>query len=118
MMPAKRSNSPVPEWPSQHEVEESVRLWAIEERDRRPDLKRIGYFGSYARGDAGLGSHLDLVAVVQATDAPFELRDRDWDLSPLPVAADILIYTQAEWQNLMLTGSQLGHILQQETIWL
>ncbi|UCG87445.1 MAG: nucleotidyltransferase domain-containing protein [Gemmatimonadota bacterium] len=117
-MPVRYLNSPVLKWPSPAEVEEALRRWALLERERRPDLLRVGYFGSYARGDAGVGSDLDLVAVVRASEAPFERRAVDWDLSPLPVPAEILIYTRLEWENLMQTGTRFARMLQQEAVWL
>jgi predicted nucleotidyltransferase len=51
----------------------------------------VGYFGSYARGDWGVGSDLDIVAIVSASDDAWDRRARSWDLSGLPVAADLMI---------------------------
>jgi predicted nucleotidyltransferase len=34
----------------------------------------VGIFGSYARGDWGVGSDLDLVVVVEDSSEPFERR--------------------------------------------
>jgi predicted nucleotidyltransferase len=99
-------------------VEASVRRWAQLERERRSALLRIGFFGSYARGDAGVGSDLDLVAVVSHSDAPFERRAIAWDLSSLPVPAEILVYTDAEWGDLMESGSRFARMMEREAIWL
>lgn len=117
-MPVRYSSSQVLKWPSREAVEESVRRWALAERERRPELLRIGYFGSYARGDAGVGSDLDIVAVVREAERPFERRAIDWDLSSLPVPAEILIYTDAEWGDLMKAGSRFARMLEQEAVWL
>ena len=95
-----------------------MRRWALLERERRPDLLRIGYFGSYARGDAGVGSDLDLVAVVRTSETPFERRAIARDLSSLTVPAEILIYTETEWNNLMKVGSRFSRMLAEETVWL
>ncbi len=38
---------------------------------RHPELLKIGCFGSYAGGDWGLGSDLDLVVVVAEAGWPF-----------------------------------------------
>jgi predicted nucleotidyltransferase len=57
----------------------------------RPELRALGYFGSYARGDWGVGSDLDIVAVVATTDVPFDRRALHWDLSTLPVPVDLLV---------------------------
>ncbi len=117
-MPVRSLSSQVLKWPDRTDVEEAVRRWALAERERRPDLLRVGYFGSYARGDAGVGSDLDLVAVVRASQAPFERRALDWDLSQLPVPAEILVYTGHEWEQLMQAGGRFARMLQEEAVWL
>ena len=63
-MPVRSLNTPVLKWPDKNTVDQAVRSWSIEQALRRPELKRIGYFGSYARGDWGVGSDLDLIAVL------------------------------------------------------
>jgi predicted nucleotidyltransferase len=44
---------------------------ALDEHDA---VVRIGYFGSYARGDWGVGSDLDVIAVVAFSDEAFTRR--------------------------------------------
>ena len=117
-MPVRSLSSQVLKWPDTTFVEQAVRQWASEERERRPDLLRVGYFGSYSRGDAGVGSDLDIVAVVRASDAPFERRAIDWDLAQLPVPAEILVYTEMEWEQVMQGGSRFARMLQDEAVWL
>ena len=117
-MPVRYSSLQVLKWPSQAVVEDAVRRWASAERDRRPELLRIGYFGSYARGDAGVGSDLDIVAVVQDSEMPFERRAVAWDLDSLPVPAEILIYTAAEWSDMMRAGNKFAPMLERDTVWL
>ncbi|MDO8665500.1 MAG: nucleotidyltransferase domain-containing protein [Gemmatimonadales bacterium] len=58
------------------------------------------YFGSYARGDWGVGSDLDVVMIVDDSPEPFERRAARWDATRLPVPADVLVYTRAEWERL------------------
>jgi len=77
-----------------------VRRWAKQLGHSRPEVLRIGYFGSYARGDWGVGSDLDLIIIVAASDREFVQRAVGWDTTPLPVPADLLVYTQTEWQTL------------------
>jgi len=62
------------------------------------NVVRIGYFGSYVRGDWGVGSDLDLVIILSQSDLPFERRNLGWQEHQLPVPTDILIYTQQEWE--------------------
>jgi predicted nucleotidyltransferase len=97
-MPVKSSRSPVIKWPDAGTVDRAVRRWAHEVTRNHEGVRRIGYFGSYARGDWGVGSDLDLIIIVAQSDAPFERRSVAWDTTGLPVPADVLVYTEAEWE--------------------
>jgi predicted nucleotidyltransferase len=117
-MPVRSLSSSVLRWPDRREVERRVAEWAGEEAPRHPGLLRLGYFGSYARGDAGVGSDLDLIAVVESSPDPFERRALGWDLSSLPVPAEILVYSREEWERLQQEGGRFARTLQQEARWL
>jgi predicted nucleotidyltransferase len=98
-------------------VDRAVRLWAVQASKARPLLRRLGYFGSYARGDWGVGSDLDLVAIVATADERFDRRPLSWDLTSLPVPAEILVYTEAQWAAFMASGSRFARALAQEVVW-
>lgn len=117
-MPVRSSTSSVLRWPEPSTVVAAARAWAERERGQRPELVKLGVFGSYARGDAGVGSDLDLVAVVRETAVPFERRAAAWDLNPLPVPAEILVYTVAEWAVLHQRGDRFARMLASEAVWL
>jgi uncharacterized protein len=85
-------------WPDKKTVDLAVRHWAEKVAQERREVMRIGYFGSYARGDWGVGSDLDIVIMLERTDQSFEMRVCDFDTKELPVPADVLVYTQGEWQ--------------------
>ena len=74
LMPVRSLNSSVLKWPGRETVDRAVRRWIARQVKQRPAVVRIGYFGSYARGDWGVGSDLDLIAVVDETFTPFERR--------------------------------------------
>ncbi len=116
-MPVRYCNSSVLRWPDLAQVDAAVRAWASNVAGERPELRRLGYFGSYARGDWGVGSDLDLVAVVEHSDQPFERRAVGWDLGSLPVPADLLVYTQSEWRQLEQADTPFGAMLLRETVW-
>jgi predicted nucleotidyltransferase len=103
-------------WPDAQAVDRAVRRWAIEQGRVHSEVSRIGYFGSYARGDWGVGSDLDLVFVVDAAHEPFERRATRWDAAELPVPADIVVYTSVEW-NALPPDSRFARTLRQETVW-
>ena len=67
----------------------------------------MGYFGSLARGDWGVGSDVDLVIVVSASTMPFFRRPARWDATRLPVPADLLVFTEDEWRAMESTGRRL-----------
>jgi predicted nucleotidyltransferase len=99
-------------------VEEALRTWAPRAAALHPELVRLGVFGSYARGDAGVGSDLDLLAVVARSEVPFERRGVAWDLSELPVPAEILVYTREEWERLRAEGGRFARTVEREARWL
>ncbi len=83
----------------------------------RPDVVRLGYFGSYAKGDWGVGSDLDLIVVLEDSVVPFERRGLEWDVTNLPVPAEILVYTEEEWRALG-AESRFRRTIEREGVWL
>ena len=57
-MPVRSLSSSVLKWPNKKSVDFAVRSWAEKISEERNDVQKIGYFGSYARGDWGVGSDL------------------------------------------------------------
>src|SRR5882672_9764408 len=110
-MPVRSLNSSVLVWPNRSQVDNAVRRWAADVAAARPEVRRLGYFGSYARGDWGVGSDLDLIAIVATSCEPRERRGLGWDTSTLPVPADLLIYTEAEWQQLETEQGRFNRML-------
>ena len=114
-MPVRSWTSSVLRWPGREEVLGAFRRWAREQASRHPHVLRIGCFGSYARGDWGPGSDLDVVVIVAEAREPFPRRAAAWDSSDLPVPADVLVYTRDEWQRLRSTP--FGRRLEAEALW-
>ncbi len=81
IMPVRSLNSFVLKWPDQKTVDHAVRSWSAEQGQHRPELLRFGYFGSYARGNWGVGSDLDLIAVVDDAAEPFGPESFDPELT-------------------------------------
>jgi predicted nucleotidyltransferase len=115
-MPVRSLSSSVLRWPDHHVVDRAVRRWAETVGTSHPEVARIGYFGSYARGDWGVGSDLDLIIIVDRVDQAFERRGAEWDVTGLPVPADVLVYTQQEFESLHPRG-RFPSALRRETIW-
>lgn len=113
-MPVRSLNSSVLKWPNAQTVDQAVRAWAKHVVQTRPDVRRIGYFGSYARGDWGVGSDLDVLVIVDQTPLPFERRAAEWDTTELPVPTDVLVYTLEEWHKLQ---NKFRQTVEREIIW-
>lgn len=117
-MPVRSLNSSVLVWPDRGKVDRGVRAWAARTAEAHPELLRLGYFGSYGRGDWGVGSDLDLLAIVSTTDETWDRRTLSWDLDGLPVPADLLIYSQPEWDRLIRGGGRFARELARDVAWL
>ena len=116
-MPVRSLNSSVLKWPSRKAVDQAVRAWTVEQTRERPEILRLGYFGSYARGDWGVGSDLDLIAIVNEISEPFARRALKWDLNGLPVPAELIVYAQSEWEALEQKDSKFARMLKREIVW-
>ncbi len=116
-MPVRSLASSVLKWPDKATVIAALRPWAAKMAIEQPKLRKVGYFGSYARGDWGVGSDLDLVVVVANSATPFMDRPSQWDRSSLPVPTDILVYTVLEWQDVVARGDRFSHVMTTEVDW-
>jgi uncharacterized protein len=115
-MPVKSLSSRVLKWPDAKTVDRAVREWAAACTATRADVVRIGYFGSYARGNWGVGSDVDLLILVESSELPFERRSAAWDATSLPVPADVLTYSVEEWDRLK-KGSRFYDTVEREAVW-
>jgi predicted nucleotidyltransferase len=84
--------------------------------EKREDILRIGYFGSYARGDFGFGSDLDLIVILERSELPILERPVEWDITGLPVPADLLVYTLYEWMSMKERG-RFYETVMREAVW-
>lgn len=116
-MPRMSSTGVARRWPDAREVDAAFRAWAAEVRARHPEIARVAYFGSYATGRWGVGSDLDIVVIVTASTEPFPARLLDVTDRGLPVPADILVYTEAEWAAMRARGSRLVAEVERVGVW-
>jgi len=117
-MPVRSLNSSILKWPDKQKVHEAARDWAEELGTKHVSVLAIGYFGSYARDDWGVGSDLDLIIILKNSDKTFEQRPLEWDLTRLPVPAEAIVYTQAEWRSLLEQKNRFAESLASESVWL
>ncbi len=116
-MPVRSLSSSVFRWVSKEDVEKALKEWTQAVKRKHPEVLRIGYFGSYARGDWNVGSDVDILVVVSNSKEPFLRRALTFDITSLPVPADLLVYTQEEIEKLKDTRFY-RQVLQKEVVWL
>ena len=114
-MPVRSLSSSVFKWPDGETVARAAREWAQRVGAENPDVIRIGYFGSYARGDWGVGSDLDLILILERVEAPFAERAASWNVAGLPVPAEVLVYAETEWEG--LAGGRFRETVNREAVW-
>lgn len=117
-MPVRSLNSSVIKWPRKKEVKGSLNEWSGRLTEERDDVIRIGYFGSYAKGNWGVGSDLDLIIILEESDEPFERRGIDFDTSSIPVPTELLVYTRDEWKRMKEEKSGFYRTVSREVIWI
>jgi predicted nucleotidyltransferase len=65
-----------------------------------PAVEQVWCVGSYARGDWGVGSDIDIVVILTHSDLAPNERYRIYYPSRLPVPADLWVHTLAELETL------------------
>jgi hypothetical protein len=105
-------------WPEPQQVLTQVVDWAAKVAPDHPGLQRLAVFGSYGRGDAGVGSDLDLLLIDGQAAGPQHQRLLAWPLAELPLSCDALVLTPAEHQALLADGSAMADALARDSRWL
>lgn len=116
-MPLRSLRSSVLVWPTRDAVDAALRAQAAEWARTDPTLVCVDNFGSYARGNWGVGSDLDILIVVSTSRHSRDRRSLAWDSTTLPVPADVLVYTTAEWRELISSNRRFGRMLATEVVW-
>lgn len=107
-MPVRLLTQSVLRWPEPAVVLQAVYDWAVAQGSQQPALERVGVYGSYGRGDAGVGSDLDLVLIDRRAKGTASERFRRWPFETLPLSCDALILTPKEFDQLMHTGRPIA----------
>jgi predicted nucleotidyltransferase len=117
-MPVRSLSSSVFKWPDVRDVEQALQRWIETNANARPEVLRVGVIGSYARNDWSMGSDLDLIVILKDCGQPFYQRANEWDATLLPVPADLLICTEAEWLEMKKWGGRFAGTVAREAVWL
>ena len=95
-MPVRLLTQSLLRWPEPEVVLQAVQQWAGLQAQRCPSLEKVGVYGSYGRGDAGVGSDLDLLLIDADAAGTQSSRFRRWPFEELPLSCDALVLTPAE----------------------
>ncbi|KQC13555.1 MAG: hypothetical protein APR63_00385 [Desulfuromonas sp. SDB] len=114
-MPVRSLNSSVLNWPDHHQVIDEFKKWA-EKYKQVSNIIKIGYFGSYATSSYGVGSDLDVIIILNESDIPFNRRSTRFDLTSISVPADLVIYTEKEWN--MMKNSKFHQYIENNAKWI
>ena len=117
-MHARSSNSVRVVFADKEAVLLGLRSYAEHVRASRPEVEKVGYFGSYATGTYGPASDVDLLIVLRRAHKRFIDRIPDYVPSDMPVSCDVFPYTSQEIGRMTMEGNLwLAHVLR-EVIWL
>ncbi len=116
-MTLNSSTSSTSDWPEPEVLHEELERWGETTAESESRVLRVGYVHSDDQTGGGVGSHLDLVLVMEEFDLPPAERVGMWDLGAVPVPAQTLVYTQEEWDELMETETPLSEKLKDGVVW-
>jgi predicted nucleotidyltransferase len=117
-MPLRSLKQSLLRWPSQKQVLSEVAAWAMVQRAQIPSLQKIGVFGSYGLGTAGVGSDLDLLLVDSAAYGPQHQRFLRWPLAQLLLSCDALVLTPMELEAFLASDTRMAQELQRVLRWM
>ena len=117
-MPVRSLNTAVLKWPDEQTVRRAAEQWAASVGAAEKTVLHIGYFGSYATGNWGVGSDLDIVVILESSEKPFGRRGTRFSTSQIPVPCDVLIYTRNEWEQLLRERRRFSRTILSEAVWL
>jgi uncharacterized protein len=105
------------EWPEPEVLHQELENWARYTADAEPRVVQVGYLQLDDSPDADLGSHLDLILLMEEFDLPLAERVGMWDLGTVPVPAQTLVYTIEEWSEFLESDDPLSQKLKDEVVW-
>ena len=117
-MPVRSLTQSLLRWPEPEQVLRQEADWAERLAPDHPGLQRVGVFGSYGRGETGVGSDLDLLLIDGRASGPQRGRLLLWPLGELPLSCDALVLTPAEHADLLAGDSAMAQALQRDCRWL
>ncbi|MBI4582672.1 MAG: nucleotidyltransferase domain-containing protein [Planctomycetes bacterium] len=100
------------------EVISTLKEWTKNLSRNHPEVRRVGIFGSYARGDYTPASDVDVIVVVSESGTPIRKRSLDYPPPPGAVGAEVFVYTEAELAAMQRESSPWIRRILGEVVWL
>jgi len=117
-MPGKSSNSVRIVFADKNKVLRQLKAYVRKIKRARPEVEKVGLFGSYATDTFGPASDVDLLMILRESRKRFLDRIPDYMPDSLTVGCDVFPYTRAEIKKMKQEGSLwIRHVLK-EAIWL
>jgi len=117
-MPVRSLTQSVLRWPDPEQLLDAVRQWAQQQAQGCPSLQQVSAFSSDGRGEATVGSDLDLLIVDRAVTGLQWQRLQRWPLEQLPLSCDALVLTPEEFERLLGSDQRMATALQSDLRWL
>ena len=97
----------------------AARQWLQQLRRDRPEVIRVGYFGSYAQDQHVPGSDLDvLIELASSGSERWQDRVADYRPSRFPVPLDVFPYTSHELAEMQRDRRDFLQTILDEIVWL
>lgn len=114
----KLSNSVKVVFADKNKILRQLADYTIKVKQSRPEVEKVGLFGSYATGTFGPASNVDLLIILRQNSKRFLDRIPDYLPENLSVSCDVFSYTNEEIERMTQEGMPwIRHILK-EVVWL
>jgi predicted nucleotidyltransferase len=97
---------------------DQLRHYVIKIRQNRPEVEKIGLFGSYAADTYGPASDVDLLIIVRQSSRRFLDRIPDYLPENLSTGCDVFPYTVEEVERMKQEGMPWIRRVLKEVVWL
>ena len=116
-MPGKSSNSVKVVFADKNKILRQLADYTIKVKQSRPEVEKVGLFGSYATDTFGPASDVDLLIILRQSSKRFLDRIPDYLPENLSVSCDVFPYTNEEIEKMKQEGTPwIRHILK-EVVW-
>jgi len=95
-----------------------LKQYADNIRRTRPEVEKVGFFGSYATDTFGPASDVDLLIILRQSDKRFLDRIPEYMPENLSVGCDCFPYTADEMERMKQQNNLWIHHILKEVVWL